>query len=74
VREPGRVLGNSERTHSVTAIVRGWTRWERAIAVQQKLIRHSDMRTTLNVYGDVVTDEMAQSHSKVVRMAIPRPS
>jgi integrase len=30
-----------------------------AIAVQQKLIRHSDIRTTLNVYGDVVTDEMA---------------
>ena len=37
-----------------------------AIAVQQKLMRHSDIRTTLNVYGDVVTDEMAQAHSKVV--------
>jgi integrase len=45
-----------------------------AIAVQQKLMRHSDIRTTLNVYGDVVTDEMAQAHSKVVRLAIPRPS
>ena len=45
-----------------------------AIAVQQKLMRHSDISTTLNVYGDVVTDEMAQAHSKVVRRAIPRPS
>jgi integrase len=45
-----------------------------AIAVQQKLMRHSDIHTTLNVYGDVVTDEMAQAHSKVVRLAIPRPS
>ena len=44
-----------------------------AIAVQQKLMRHSDIRTTLNVYGDVVTDEMAEAHSKVVRLAIPRP-
>jgi len=29
-------------------------------------MRHSDIRTTMNVYGDVVTDEMAQAHSKVV--------
>src|ERR1035438_3231206 len=25
------------------------------IAVQQKLMRHADIRTTMNVYGDVVT-------------------
>ena len=42
------------------------------IAVQQKLMRHSDLRTTMNVYGDVVTDEMRQAHAKVVRMALPR--
>jgi integrase len=40
------------------------------IAVQQKLMRHSDIRTTLNVYGDVVTDEMAQANSKVASMAL----
>jgi integrase len=43
-----------------------------SIAVQQKLMRHSDIRTTLNVYGDVVTDEMAQANSKVARMALSR--
>jgi integrase len=40
-----------------------------SIAVQQKLMRHADIRTMMNVYGDVVTDEMEQAHSKVVRMA-----
>ena len=41
------------------------------IAVQQKLMRHSDIQATMNVYGDV-TDEMRQAHAKVVRMALPR--
>src|SRR5947208_11069685 len=27
-------------------------------------MRHSDIRTTLNIYGDVVTNEMAQAHCK----------
>ena len=40
------------------------------IAVQQKLMRHSDIRTTLNVYGDVITDEMAQGHTKVMGLAL----
>ena len=42
------------------------------IAVQQKLMRHSDIRTTLNIYGDVVTNEMEQAHSKVVGLALSR--
>jgi hypothetical protein len=42
----------------------------RAAAVEQKLMRHSDIRTTMNLYGDVVTDEMAQAHSKVVSLAL----
>lgn len=40
------------------------------IAVQQKMMRHSDIRTTLNIYGDVVTDEMEQAHHKVVGLAL----
>jgi len=39
------------------------------IAVQQKLMRHSDIRTTLNIYGDVVTNEMAVASSKVAELA-----
>jgi len=40
------------------------------IAVQKKLMRHSDIRTTMNIYGDVVTNEMAQAHGKVVDLAL----
>ena len=40
------------------------------IAVQQKMMRHADIRTTLNIYGDVVTDEMEQAHRKVVGLAL----
>jgi integrase len=38
----------------------------------QKLMRHSDIRTTMNIYGDVVTDEMGQAHSKVGGLAMSR--
>jgi L-amino acid N-acyltransferase YncA len=37
-------------------------------------MRHADIRTTLNIYGDVVTNEMAPAHSKVVRLANPKAS
>ena len=45
-------------THSLRHSYRSWLdAVGTAIAVQQKLMRHSDIRTTLNIYGDVVTDE-----------------
>ena len=37
-------------THTLRHTYRSWI----AVAVQQKLMRHSDIRTTMNVYGDVV--------------------
>ena len=37
--------------------------------VQQKLMRHSDIRTTMNIYGDVVTDEMSVAGAKVAELA-----
>lgn len=39
------------------------------VAVQQKMMRHSDIRTTLNVYGDVVTDEMSTAGMNPARLA-----
>jgi integrase len=44
-----------------------------AIAAQQKLMRHSDIRTTLNIYDDVVTNEKAEAHAKIVRLALSGP-
>ncbi len=40
-----------------------------SVAVQQKMMRHTDIRTTMNVYGDVVTDEMATAGSKVAQLS-----
>jgi integrase len=58
-------------THSLRHSYRSWLdAVGTAIAVQQKLMRHTDIRTTLNIYGDVVTDEMAEAHSKVVGLAL----
>ena len=31
----------------------------------------SDIRTTMNTYGDVVVNETAEAQAKVVRMAVP---
>jgi integrase len=39
------------------------------VAVQQKMMRHADIRTTMNIYGDVVTDEMNTAGIKVARLA-----
>jgi integrase len=60
-------------THTMRHSYRSWLDAAGTpIAVQQKLMRHSDIRTTMNIYGDVVTDEMSQAHSKVVRMALAK--
>lgn len=34
-----------------------------------KMMRHADIRTTMNIYGDVVTDEMTTAGSKVAQLA-----
>ena len=40
------------------------------VGVQQKLMRHSDIRTTMNIYGDVVTDDVREANRKVARIAL----
>lgn len=40
------------------------------IGVQRRLMRHSDIRTTMNVYGDALTDAMKEAQSKIVGMAL----
>ena len=58
-------------THSLRHSYRSWLdAVGTTIAVQQKLMRHSDIRTTLNIYGDVVTDEMSQANSKIAELAL----
>ncbi len=58
-------------THSFRHTYRSWLdAVGTSIAVQQKLMRHSDIRTTMNIYGDVVTDQESQAHAKVVGLAL----
>jgi len=40
------------------------------VGVQQKLMRHSDIRTTMNIYGDVVTEDVREASQKVARIAV----
>lgn len=40
------------------------------IGVQQKLMRHSDIRTTMNIYGDAATEDMREAHNKIVGLAL----
>lgn len=58
-------------THSLRHTYRSWLdAVGTPVAVQQKLMRHTDIRTTMNVYGDVVTNEMAQASAKVAGRAL----
>lgn len=58
-------------THSMRHTFRSWLdACGTSIAVQQKMMRHADIRTTMNTYGNVVTNEMDVAHSKVVQMAL----
>jgi integrase len=40
------------------------------IGVQQKLMRHTDIRTTMNIYGDAETEEQRKANGKIVEMAL----
>jgi integrase len=58
-------------THSLRHTYRSWLdSVGTPVGVQQRLMRHADIRTTMNVYGDAVTEDMAKAHSKIVRLAL----
>ena len=73
-----RILGNASEaarlghltTHAFRHTYRSWLDAVKTpIAVQQKMMRHTDIRTTMNIYGDVVTDEMSTATLKVAELA-----
>jgi integrase len=41
------------------------------IKVQQELMRHADIRTTMNVYGKAMDRSKREAHAKVVRLFLP---
>jgi len=40
------------------------------IGVQQQLMRHSDIRMTMNIYGDAASTDMREAHRKIVQLAL----
>ena len=38
--------------------------------VQQELMRHADIRTTMNVYGKAMGASKREAHGKVVRLVL----
>jgi integrase len=44
------------------------------IGVQQKLMRHADIRTTMNIYGDAASADMRRAHSRIVQLAMQSES
>ena len=41
------------------------------VKVQQELLRHADIRTTINIYTQAVSEQKRTAHSRVVRMVLP---
>ena len=41
------------------------------VKVQQELLRHADIRTTMDVYTQAVSEQNRTAHSSVVRMVRP---
>jgi integrase len=58
-------------THSLRHTFRTWLgSVGTPVGVQQRLMRHADIRTTMNIYGDVFTPEMAEAQGKIVGLAL----
>ena len=58
-------------THSLRHTFRTWLgSVDTPVGVQQKLMRHADIRTTINIYGDAVSEDMASVHRKIVGLAL----
>jgi len=58
-------------THAMRHTYRAWLdAVGTSVAVQQKLMRHADIRTTMNTYGDIVTEEMTVASGKVAGLAL----
>lgn len=58
-------------THSLRHTYRSWLdAVGTPVGVQQRLMRHADIRTTMNIYGDAATEDMTAAQSRVVGLAL----
>jgi Phage integrase family len=75
IRPAGREQGLGDRGwHTFRHTYRVWLNATGApVGVQQKLMRHADVRTTMNIYGGTFMQSKRDAHSMVVRVAL-RPA
>jgi integrase len=59
-----------EFTPFATATGHGWIRFGTPLSVQQKLMRHADIRTTMNVYGNVVTKQESEALAQISSLTL----
>jgi integrase len=58
-------------THTMRHSFRSWLdSVGTGVGVQRQMMRHASITTTMDTYGQVVTDEMVQAHGKVVGLAL----
>ena len=58
-------------SHALRHTYRTWLDAEGTpVGVIQKLMRHADVRTTMNIYGGAIPDSMRQAQGKVVEIAM----
>jgi integrase len=60
--EPTKILRHSYRAWLGTT--------DAPVAIIKDLMRHADIRTTFNQYGNTMQEPMRQANSKVVQMAL----
>jgi len=46
-------------------------RYGEDIKVQQELLRHADIRTTMNIYTQANLEQKRQAHSRIVQLVLP---
>jgi len=63
----GRPIGWHSFRHSYSSMLR---QLGVDAKVQQELLRHADIRTTINVYTRAVSEQKRATHSKVVQMVL----
>ena len=72
-RAAGEAGINGTSSHTFRHTYRSWLdAVGTPVGVQQRLMRHTDIRTTMNVYGAASTADMRQAQEKVVRLALPQ--
>ena len=72
IRPAGETLGlNGVGWHTFRHTYRSWLDATGApLGVQQKLMRHSQISTTMNIYGNALMDSKREANSKVAQMAM----